>query len=88
MGVMQALPVEGTDLIVRSIAGLFAGLVKRFSGIVAQRDPNNHSSEDELPVVLSNDLCHQRTANISTLIRSHKSRLEPAGWNAQAIAEI
>eukprot|EP00171_Calliarthron_tuberculosum_P002636 IDg2636t1 len=88
MGVMQALPVEDTDCIDRSIAGLIAGLVDGTLGIVAQRDRNNHSSEDELPVVLPHDLCHQRTASISTVIRRHKSRLESAGWNSQAIEEI
>lgn len=79
---------EDTDRIDRSIAGLFAGHVKGISVIVALRDPNNHSSEDVLPVVLPHDLCHQRTASISTVIRRRKSRLESAGWNAKAIEEI
>lgn len=88
IGVMLALRVEDTDCIDRSISVLFVGLFNGISDIVAQRDPNNHSSEDELPGVLPHDLCHKRTASISAVIRRQKSLLESAGWNAQAIEEI
>lgn len=72
MSVLETLPSEDTERIIRSIAGLFAGLVDGISCIVAQRDHNNNASEEEIPIVLPRGLCHQRTAQICITIRHHK----------------
>jgi hypothetical protein len=74
MHALEALALEDTEILVCSVAGLFAGPVKGITAVVAGRDRSNNASDNDLPAILQHDLCRLRTSIVCISIRRQEVR--------------
>ena len=60
----------------------------RIVNVVATRDSSNQSSTNALPPVLPHNLAAIRTYQLCEMLRSHRPRLQKAGWTTEQIDQI
>lgn len=70
---LSNMSAEDVEMVTRSVAGLFCGLVDGIAKVLAQRAADNNASDEQIEPCLPRDLCQVRTSTFYLMV-TKKSR--------------
>lgn len=88
MNSMNDLPAGEVDMVVKSVAGLFCGLLGGLSKIVAVRAASAAPAEEQIGSCVPSSLSTTRPSVFCDLVQRQNGRLTSAGWSQTKIEGI
>ena len=85
---IRALEDDRIEMLVRSFAEMFVGLVDKLDSVVAERDANNNASLELLPAVTPQGLVRMRRSEFAAIMFRFKARLQRNGIDEQSMERI
>lgn len=88
MNSLDDLPFAEVNTVMKSVAGLFCGLVSGISNVVAVRSASASQAESQIGACVPSTVRKTRASVFSGLVKRQKGRLTSAGWSLSKIEEI